>query len=349
MTKTNVTCKNKGVMMNTLLKIKYMAVGLLAAAALLLQSCSNDESFDVTGSPENVVYLNTQSFSPVGTPTNSFLFNVTNTPVGSTITYPDPTATTIAVKFPVQCTQAATEDVRVKFELDNSLVVEGFSALPGGVTATLDKTELVIPKGATISNDSLTVSVNGDLQALNSGNYVLPAAKITTVTGARLSANTELAEAAVLIKATFTNGVYSSAAPGTVVSKNGLGWTATVNGTNQPNIVDNNTGSYYNSGGSPAFPLTMVIDTKSARAIKGFQLRNYSANYAIREVNVYTSHADTPTDTDYVFQGRVALTSAVQQFIRFYNEVNCRYVKVEILSGYYSNGQTVITDFNVYL
>jgi hypothetical protein len=334
-------------MMNTLLKLQYMAVGLLTATALLLQSCSNDESFDITGSPENVVYLNTQSFSPVGTPKNSFLFNVTNTPVSSTITYPN--ATSIAVKFPVQCTQVATEDVRVKFELDNSLVVEGFSALPDGVTATMDKTELVIPKGATISNDSITVSVDGDLQSLNSGNYVLPAAKITTVTGAKISANTNLSAAYVVIKAVFTNGTYSASAPGTVVSKNGLGWTATINGTNQPNIVDNSTSSYYNSGSSPAFPLTMVIDTKSARTIKGFQLRNYSASYAIREVNVYTSNADTPTDTDYVFQGRVALTSAAQQFIRFYNEVECRYVKVEILGGYNSSGQIVITDFNVYL
>ena len=208
---------------------------------------------------------------------------------------------------------------------------------------------MVIPKGANISNDSITVSVTGDLQALNSGNYVLPAAKITTVTGAKIGVNTNLSAAYVVIKAVFTNGVYSASAPGTVVSKNGLGWTATVNGSNQPNIVDNSTSTYYNSGGSPAFPLTMVIDTKSARTIKGFQLRNYSTSYAIREVNLYTSNADAPTDADYVFQGRIALTSAAQQFIRFYNEVNCRYVKVEILSSYSSSGQTVITDFNVYL
>jgi hypothetical protein len=329
-------------MMNTLLKLKYMAAGLLVAAAFLLQSCSKDEAFDVTGSSENVVYINTQSFSPVDAPKNSFLFNVTNTPVSSTIV----NASKIEVKFTVQCTQTAAEDIRVKLELDNSLVTDGYSALPSGITTTMDKTELVIPKGANISNDSITISVDGDLQLLHAGKYMLPS-KIVSVTGARTSANTNLSAAYVVVKAAFTNGVYAASAPGTIVSKNGLGWTAKINGNNQPNIVDNSTSTYYNSGASPAFPLTMEIDTKSARTIKGFQLRNYSANYAIREVNVYTSNAATPTD--YVLQGRVALTSAAQQYIRFYEAVECRYVKVEILGGYNSTGQIVISDFNVYL
>jgi hypothetical protein len=344
MTKTNVTCKNKGVMMNTLLKFKYMAAGLLAAAAFSLQSCSkDDEAFDVTGSSENVVYINTQSFSPVGAPKNSFLFNVTNTPESSIIA----NASSITVKFPVQCTQVATEDIHVNFAPDNVLLVEGYSALPSGITATMNKTELVIPKGANISNDSITISVDGNLQLLNTGDYVL-ATKITAVNGAQPSAN--LSAAYVLVKAVFTNGVYSGTAPGTVVNKNGLGWTATVNSTNQPYLVDNiTTGntSYYNSGGSPAFPITMEIDTKSSRTIRGFQFYNYNASYATREVNVYTSSAATPTD--YVFQGRVALTSAAQQYIRFYGSVECRYVKVEILSGYHSAGQIVIREFNVYL
>jgi hypothetical protein len=325
-------------MMNTLLKFKYMAAGLMAAAAFSLSSCSDDEAFDVTGSSENLVYINTQSFSPVGAPKNSFLFNVTNTPEGSSLS-------SITVKFGVQCTQVATEDIRISFAPDNSLVTEGYSPLPSGINTTLDKSELVIPQGAMISNDSITLSVTGDFQLLDAGNYMLPS-KITAVTGARLSANANLSAAYVVVKAIFTNSVYSSSAPGTIVTKNSLGWTATINGVNQPNIVDNSTSTYYNSGGSPAFPLTLEVDTKSARTIKGFQLRNYSASYAIREVNVYTSSAATPTD--YVFQGRVALTSAAQQYIRFYQDVECHYVKVEILSSYNANGQTVITDFNVY-
>jgi hypothetical protein len=346
MTKTNATCKNKGETMNTLFKFKYMAAGLLAAVALLLQSCSKDEAFDVTGSSENIVYLNTQSFAPVDAPKNSFLFLVSTTPTSSTITYPLRGVTTIAVKFPVQCSQVAAEDVRVKFELDNSLVVEGYSALPGGLSATMDKTELVIPKGANMSTDSITVSVDGDWKILKGGAYMLPV-KISSISG-NVQMSSNLSTAYVLIKSTYTNSINNGTTlpSGAAITPKST-WTAIgINDSERLFDASTSTSSYASTGNlTDRLPLTVEIDMKTDyEAITGFRVAYSNQSYCMTRAIVYTK-----TDAgDYEFQGDVTLTRATSQVVRFYQPVNARFIKLEVQTVYNTANGLRITDFNAY-
>jgi hypothetical protein len=342
MTKTNVTCKNKGVMMNTLLKFKYMAAGLLAAAAFSLSSCSDeDEAFDVTGSSENIVYINTQSFSPVGAPKNSFLFTATNTPISSTLS-------SVTVKFGVRCTQVATEDIRVNFAPDNSIAVEGYSALPSDITATMDKTELVIPKGTNISNDSITVSLDGDFKILKGNACIFPV-KITSVNG-NVQLSNNLSAAYVAIKPTYTNSVNNGTTlPGGAAITPKSGWSATGIANYPERLFDasTSTASYASSGSftPTSLPLTVEIDMKTDyEAVTGFRFAYSTNSYCMTRAIIYTK-----TNTgDYEFQGDVTLTRNTSQVVRFYQPVNAQFIKLEIQTVYSNANGLRITDFNAY-
>ena len=326
--------KNTG--MKKLLNLKYAALWVALIGASLLQSCSDDDIFDVTGSKENKVYINTRSWSPVDAPKNSMVFNVTNTPVGSIIANADK----IEAKFAVQCTHVATSDIVVRFEIDNVLITDGYSALPSGVTVTMDKTELVIPAGSMISNDSITVSVSGDkLGLLTVGEYMAPI-KITSVTNAQLSEN--LTSAFLLVKASFTNCVdQAGSVPGTAASS--TGWIATVNGADQGRKLFDNKRNTYFFGSN----FTVIVDLESVlENIAGFKLDFYAWYYAMGSANIYTS---STTPDAFELQGSPTFPGATPQYVRFYGPVSARYVKVEVTSPSYSSDYgSAITEFNVY-
>jgi hypothetical protein len=328
-------------MMNTLLKIKYMAASLLAVVAFSLSSCNDEEeAFDVTGSSENIVYINTQSFSPVDAPKNSFLFNVNTTPSGGTVT----NASNIMVKFAVQCTKPASENIRVNFAFDNTYIVEGFSTLPNGLNSEADKTELVIPQGASISNDSITISVTGDLRELKGGKYALPI-KITSISGsAQLSNN--LSVAYVVIKSTYTNSINNgTTVPGGAVITPKTAWTA-VGFTNPQYMFDASTATgTYASTGAVTPPLTIEIDMKADyEAVTGFRFAYSTNSYCMTRAIIYTK----TNAGDYEFQGDVTLTRNTSQVVRFYQPVNAQFIKLEIQTVYSNNNGLRITDFNAY-
>ncbi|MEL7587183.1 MAG: DUF1735 domain-containing protein [Prolixibacteraceae bacterium] len=320
--------------MRNLINLKYTALWFAMIGGLLIQSCNDDEQFDVTGSRENKVYLNIQSWGPVDAPKNSVVFNVTNTPVGSIIANADK----IETKFAVQCTHAAASDIVVRFEIDNSLIADGYSALPNGVTVTMDKSELVIPKGSTVSADSITVSVGNDnLGLLTTGQYMAPV-KIVSLTNAQLSDN--LTAAFLLVRTSYTNCIdQATSVPGTAAGR--TGWKATVNGTDQGNrLFDNNRSTYFYGNN-----FTLEVDLGTVyENITGLALGYYSRSYSMRSATVYTSV--TGTD-NYEFQGSPAFPSATPQYVRFYNPVRARYVKIVVLSGYSASG-VAMSEFSAY-
>jgi hypothetical protein len=330
MIKTNVSSKNKGVMMNTLLKFKYMAAGLLAAAAFLLQSCSkDDETFDVTGSSENVVYINNY-FSREGVS-----FTTTITPAAT----PD-----FTVRFLAQCTRFASEDIRVRFSLNPS-TVEGYSPLPAGFTAVVNPSEVVIPKGAVRSVDSVTVSIDGDLQKLPGGNYIY-SVKMTSVSGdAQISGDYSAVD--VKIKSTWTNTANNGTAlPGGAAITPKSGWSATGIASYPERLFDASTStSSYASTGAVTPPLTIEIDMKTDyEAVTGFRFAYSTNSYCMTRAIIYTK-----TNTgDYEFQGDVTLTRSTSQVVRFYQPVNAQFIKLEIQTVYSNNNGLRITDFNAY-
>ena len=57
------------------INIKYAALSLLAVAGITMASCSDDESYDVYGNPQNLVYFKANA-------DNTFTGTVAHTPVG---------------------------------------------------------------------------------------------------------------------------------------------------------------------------------------------------------------------------------------------------------------------------
>jgi hypothetical protein len=337
---TKYNLKIKQLIMNTLLK--YGTYCMIAMAACFLLSCSDDDqTFDITGDTENRVYINTWTSNPPVLPTNGFLFNVTVTPAGSTVT----NTSKIEAKFPVQCTKPAVDDIYVNLAVDNSLIVEGYSVLPDGISITLDKTGLVIPKGANISTDSITVSVDGNLQLLHTGNYVVPI-KISSVSGnAQLSSN--LSAAYVVVNSMFTNTANNGTTlPGGTAITPKSTWTATGIASYPERLFDASTSTAsYASTGAVTPPFTIEIDMKTDyAAITGFRVAYSSNSYCITRAIIYTR----TNIGDYEFQGDVTLTRATSQVVRFYQPVNAQFIKLEIQTVYSNSYGLRLTDFNAY-
>jgi hypothetical protein len=319
--------------MKKLLNLRYTAFWFALIGAFLVQSCGDEELFDVTGSKENKVYINTQSWSPVNAPKNSIVFNVTNTPAGSIIANADK----IEAKFAVQCTHVAASDIVVRFEIDNSLVASGYNPVPSGVKVTIDRTELTIPKGASISNDSITISVsNDDLDLFAVGQYMAPV-KIVSVTNAKVSDN--LTSACLLVKTTYTNCVDQAASvAGTAAGR--TGWKAMVNGVDQANkLFDNNSRSYFYGNN---FTVDVDLGT-TLENITGLVFGYYSRSYSMKSADIYTS----VTGTDYELQGSPTFPTNTPQYVQFYEKISARYVRVVVTAGVSSSG-VALSEFNVY-
>ena len=128
------------------INIKYAALSLLAVAGITMASCSDDESYDVYGNPQNLVYFKANA-------DNTFTGTVAHTPVGD--------FGGVDAKFPVRILRPASCDTKVTAMVDASLVDvynaehnTEYKAMPesavnlGGMTVT-------IKKGAVVADDSI--------------------------------------------------------------------------------------------------------------------------------------------------------------------------------------------------
>lgn len=315
-------------MKKTLLKfLGFWIVTIIVS--LFIQSCSDDESYDVIGDTQNKVYINNYMWSPTNAPDNSFLFSIISTPVG--------TKGEVSVKFPVKCTKMASNDVNVHLEVDNSLVVDGYSTLPDNVKMTVEANELIIAKGNMISGDSISISIAADqldLLEINES-YMVPV-KISSVSGAESGSN--LTAVYLIVNTSFSNCVNQpESVSGTVADR--TGWTATSNGADVGNVLfDDDSWTYvYDSN------YTLEIDLGAVSSnVKGFKMNFYNSSYAIGSANIYTRSTNTD---EYELQGSPSFLNASEQFVEFYEAVNARYIKIEITGSY--SGWVAMTEFNM--
>lgn len=311
---------------------KYSLAALGMASAFVFHSCDSDV-YDVEGETQNIVYMNLQEWSPVDCPKNTFLFNVFRTPVSAELTSGG------EVKLGVHCTQPASQDIKVTFEIDKGASVEGYTAFPTNVAVALDKTELVIPQGEMSSSEKITVSVeDGKWGMFQEDLYLLPI-RITSVSHAELSQL--LSSAYIAVKSDYTNCMNgATSVPGTMLEDRSA-WKATVDGEDAGgNMFDGATNTYkaFNSG-------TFEVDLQSVHQnISGMRFDFSSRNYSIVAATVYTSATGTG---DYELQGSVSMTRNTPQYIRFYGPVSARYVKIE-MTEYNSRYGLRLTEFNLF-
>lgn len=331
--------------MKRILNLKYIVMYIVVLGVFLLQACSDEETFDVTGDTANKVYVNTYGRSLEDSPKNTFLYEVTNTPVGSIIA----NTSQISVKFGVQCTHVASEDLRVKFETDNSLIGEAYLSLPNGVTLSMDKAELVIPKGTTKSADSITLSVDSDkLNLLAVGTYLAPV-RITSVNDGNSEISSNLNVVYVMIATTESN-CYNYSVAGDMIGNlitSKTGWVGTVNaqlvsGT-PANMLNTSTTSYWRV--SPQ-EFDWSVDMANEKAnITGIRVHTSSATYNFTKLHVYSS----VDGINWTSQGITDLTIGnAYQYVKFYEPIDARYLKFEVL-GWRSSSQIRVALFDVYV
>jgi hypothetical protein len=325
-----------------LFNIKYTALCVGVAGTLALQSCEDEPMAEVVhGVKENKVYINTASWAPITAPKNTVYFSVTNTPAGALVD----NAESVAATFPIHCTLPSAASVQVKLEVDNSLVPEGFSAVPSNVEVTLENATLTIPQGSMISGDSVKVSIATDqLSSLSPGTYLLPL-KISSVTNAESSTNMNVAY--VMISTTFTN-IRSAAAgemEGSLVDR--TGWTGFVSrpllaGT-AGSMFSASTAQYWRvDPGDDTFYFDVDLDGK-LEDITGIRLHTNNQNYNIARLRVETS-LDGETWTS---QGEASPAYGTYQYVKFYQPIEAAHIRVTVLARRHAS-QVRLALFDLY-
>jgi len=348
--------------MKKYLNIKSIAMLFIMFGVVALQSCNgnDDNEFDITGDGTNKVFINTLNAGNPNAPQNSFVYTASKTLVSYNLTGG-------VAKFPVQCKKPAEKDIVVRFELDNSIVYPGFSMLQDGIKITMDKSELTIPKGKTISSDSITLSVhNEDITKLVIPShydgikylFMCPVARIVSVDGAALTESTDLTMASVVINASFASNLMtgSTTVPSGTLGTTKTGWTATVGGVPVSNnyLFDNtqSTTNYVTIANS-TLPSSLEIDMQSVQTgIRGMRIQHSARDNHGASVNVYIKETESE---EYKLQGpplalsRPANSTPWPHSIRFTNAVNARYIKLEFRTAYNNGTNDLrITEFGVY-
>ena len=153
---------------------KYL-IALFASLALTFSSCNQDESYDVVGNPNNLVY-----FTP--NRPNTFECKIVHTPAGD--------VGTVKVTFPeVSMQRTSDSPVEVKPEVDTSLVKTynaqhgtSYKAVPSEIVKFAEPT-VTIPTGETKSEDKVTVEIApSDFNKLSEPEYLVPV-KLTVSLG----------------------------------------------------------------------------------------------------------------------------------------------------------------------
>ena len=309
--------------------IKYLNIKNICMSFVLLglgvfQACDDTiEPLKITGDTENKVFVNMQNWAPTNAPQNSVFFDVTT---AFTSTFLTSSASEAKFEISARCTKPAGKDIIVAFEPDYSDVLSGYMPFPTGVEIQLDKSELTISKGATISEDKITVTVRSEHVSLfrQLGSYMAPI-KMVSVQNASAS---DLTTIPIIFDTKFTNikGVGTTSS-GTSISK--TGWSAT-GGTNPARLYDGTTTT--SSYATIPYNTDIILDMASVRTNISLIRFTYSATgYRMSSMEIYTRESSSE---EWTFHGIAeTATSNTNHYITFHEKVNARYIKMVFLTG----------------
>lgn len=150
--------------------LKYFAYGFVAATALTLGSCSSDDSYDVEGNPNNLIYFRAGAAN-----SNEFTATVKHTPVGD---FSD-----LKIKLPLYIQRAVPEGTVIGIAQNNSYIAEyneknntEYVALPEEALDII-KSYVTFKADTLASTDSIEVALKEEaLAKLTAPEYLLPLA-----------------------------------------------------------------------------------------------------------------------------------------------------------------------------
>lgn len=338
------------------MKLKYLsAIGVFLLGAAMT-SC-DDDNYDVTGNPNNLVYVNIAHDYPANMPKNTFGFNVLHTPAGPMVT-----TTPGDILIDVACTKNAPTDINVNLAVDPTLQVAGYKTLPenSGVVVTLDEDFVTIPQGTTHSNTvAAHVDItNADWSLFENGVYLLPI-KIESTNSGVPSSEIYCAYVGFNVESTeyMVNPYSNYAVDGTMIDPSAFSgtWSAPAigrGGNLNANAWDDNNWSYVyfvsNHADKVNEETVLNIDMGAPYKVKGLKLQYYYYWYTIKDAKLETSM----DGVEYTDQGTIDYSNDDNNFTRyvsFWSPVEYRYIRITTHSYYGGTGEgTAFADYIAY-
>lgn len=331
---------------------KYIMASLsVAMLAFGFASCSDDETYDVVGNPDNLVYFgagndNTKSVDVIKTPSGAI--------------------EDVNVKLPVKILRQATSDVSVTVSPDASLVADyneehetEYEAMPVDIISG-GKLTVTIKQGETIAADSATIHIEkSTLSQLADATYLLPV-RISEA-GSAISGQRGTAYIIATVQTKYiADNVDPDNIEGSLITDYSS-WTATYdNGTaiNASELFDSDltNGPQLRSDGSDGKSQTIIVDMKSNKQITGMRLSRWAYYYSwwdwwytydFSEVTVSVStDGNEWTSLGSASSDQMYNDGQGYQYVSLYEAVSARYLKLYILSG--SSSVSSLAELGVY-
>lgn len=338
-------------------KLTYFAGCFLLISTLL--SCRKSDSYDVKGDVPVKFFTNNESLG--NAPQNSITYAVVNIPnvAGSGLVNLS-TTLPAAIRFPVFATKPVEQSVIIGATLDNSLIAKyneakgtSYEPFPAGVISA-STLSVTIPAGATVSSDSLALSMDATkLNTLTSKAYMAPvmlttvsnpsAGEITTTSTTHITyivVNTELRQIKYLAPA--------ADALGTLITPR-TAWSVIF--TPAPTTVGSVTdGSTTTFSRWTASPVLVDVNLQATKNVTGIRL--YTSNNATHiPTAVEVSLSNDGINYDIVGAPlRADLTYASSyNYILFYKAIPAKYVRLKLTYTTSTNTQNFrITELDIY-
>lgn len=306
--------------------VKCFSYCMLAVAALSFASCSSDDSYDVYGNPDNLVYAKANV-------ANTFTTKVIHTPVGDIGEF--------KASFPVKILHASS-GTSVSYELDLSLVDQynkakdtNYAALPADI---LDLTKAVahIEADTVASKDSVHIAFaeGADLSKLTESAYVAPLRLKVTAGDGVASEERGIVYVIVTTSTLLMNaGAARSEIPGQEIPIADMGsWTITPGSI--ADFTDNN--SYSGSDIDSSTPF--VIDMQEVKSVGGIGLQGLYANYGVSYYGINSCKLElSENGTDWTDAGTASFDDMSSdnngyQYFVLYGAIPARYVRLTLES-----------------
>lgn len=319
------------------IKHKLMIAGLSILSAMPFASCSNEDTYDVVGNPDNLVYFASGKVSR---------YDVVHTPIGD--------FSTVAFKQSLKILRPTSMTTKVNVVADSSLV-STYNSHHGTAYLGLDpeyiqwiKANVTFDKGDYESKDSIALALKAEaLPHLTGSTYLLPI-RISSVDG-NGTPSQERGIAYIIIDVStkmFKDISSKDDVAGTLITEYN-NWTVKYNTGTQSDAVqlfdgDLTNGTPLRTDGADGTSTTLLVDMGKTIPVSGFRFARYYKSWYggwwYEQYYFSSIKIELSTDgTAWTEAGTITTQEMPQsdgyQYASFYGGVQARYLRLSFDSG----------------
>lgn len=298
-------------------------IGMLTLCGICFTACSDDETYDVYGDPDNRVYIQD----------NSRAYKIVQTPIS--------TVDNVDFKWVPRSSNKATGTIKVKVEVDNTLISAyneehgtEFEALPANAVV-VENSEMTILAGEMVVSDTVNVKLTEDASILSTlkseKGYIIPL-RLVSAEGANSRLSTNRVSPSFLTITVTNDNVNHEATEaditGTLVADQ-TGWSVTPlsgSGSNLDRWFNGNPQSYSSVSDWVNYKAAFTVDMGKSYVF-GAIVAYRSTSWG--EYNSIYAGAKISTSDDGTNFKSVGEVTSSSKFIVFYAPLTARYIRVE--------------------